>query len=103
PTGQQCFDLRGKCKMLFILPIVKRLDTETISGSEQAPASFVPDGKRKHTVEFFEAGCAPFPVRIKDDFRVTVGAKAVSFARQHIPYIAVVINLPVIGDPEASF
>src|SRR5262245_29418139 len=85
------------------MPVIERFDAETISRGEQAFGMFVPYGKRKHSIQCFEALRPPLFVCVEDDFRVGVGSKTVPLIRQYSSYLTVVINLTIVRNPETAF
>src|SRR5690348_16381346 len=67
---EQGLNFRSKYKFLFIVPVIERLDAETIASRKQTPGPLVPDGKCEHTVQPLERLSTPFPICIQQDLCV---------------------------------
>ncbi len=80
---------------------VHRLLAHAVAREEQAPARRVPDGEREHAAEPQHAVVAPLLVGVNEHFSVGSRAVGVPGGFQLRPHQRVVVDLAVVGDPDA--
>src|SRR5688500_9593370 len=52
---EQSLDFRTEHETSALVPVVQRLDAESITGNEEPPAPNVPHGERKHAAQLVNA------------------------------------------------
>src|SRR5258706_10678417 len=75
--GEDGFYFRSEQQCLAVVGIVERLDSEPVSGHEQAPSGPVPDGEGKHATEALNAVLSVLLIQMHNGFSITSGAIAV--------------------------
>src|SRR6266704_2268066 len=90
-------DLAGEIEDSIHLGVIKRLDPESIAGTEERLLRLVPDGKGKHSPEVLDAIGAPPLVCTQRHLCVGCGPKP--GITQFRAEFDVVVNLTVVRDP----
>jgi hypothetical protein len=78
-----------------VVGIVERFDPKGVTDKCEAFFSRVPDGKGEHSVETRQAGGSIFCPRLKEDFRVGLGAKSGSASFEVAAKFQVVVDFSV--------
>src|SRR5215469_8780534 len=94
-------DLRGKHHPPLVQVVVEGLDADAIARAKQLLLALVPDRKREHAIEPLDAVLAILLVGMDDDFTVCMGPEDVAAALERFSQLAEIIDLAVIGQPDA--
>src|ERR1017187_5854690 len=97
---QQRLDFRRECERVAVPEIVERLDAQAVAGAEQLLAISVPYGEGKHAAEVRQALVAILLVGVNHRLRVAMALVAMSGGFEFRPYVGVIENFDVVGDPQ---
>ena len=93
---EKALDLRAEEEVSVLHHgIVKRLDAEIVSRTEQGALSLIPDNKSKHTPQHGNDPLTEFLIAVDNDLRVAPGTEHVSTGDQIVTEGGKVIDLPV--------
>lgn len=95
--GQEGFHLGSKIQHLIDNCVIKRLDAEPVTGTEQGPRGFVPEHECKHPAQMLDTLPTPFPVGKKDHFGV--GGRDEVADPQFLTQLDVIVDLAIENDP----
>jgi len=101
-AGEKGLDFGGEDQPFLIPRVVERLDAESIACDEQATSGAIPDREGEHAPEAVDALRAQLLVEIQDDFRISVGAKAVPPLFEPGALFLKVVDFAVVDDPQGS-
>jgi len=82
-------------------PVIKRLNTEAISGQKKSLLLPVIQSKSPHAVKMVKAFFTPSVIGSQDDFGIRMGVKTIAIQLKLRPQLGVVINLSIIDNPVA--
>jgi len=99
--GDDRFRLRRKADPGALDGVAERLDREAVAREDEPPFTLVPERERPHAVEALEAVGTPRRIRVEDDLGVGLRAEASATALEVAAELDVVVDLAVVGDPEA--
>src|SRR2546422_9755923 len=99
---EQGFDLRSKQQTITANPIKQGFLTDTIAREQQDSRPRVPNRKRKHTAQSFEAATAICFVGVDNDFRITLRAKPVPACFEVSTELTEVVDFPIKRDPHGA-
>src|SRR4030095_686536 len=96
---EQGFDLRGKQQTITANPIKQGFLTYTIAREQKNSRPRVPNRKRKHAAQPFEAAAAICFIGVDNDFRITLGAKPAPACFEVSAELTEVVDFPIKRDP----
>ena len=96
------FDFRAEQQCLAVIPIIKRLNTEAISGQSQSFIGAIPNCEREHAVEFMDRFKTPFTKRRYHHFAITTRAEGMALRFQINPQFLKIINLTIISENQLT-
>ena len=99
---KDALDLRSVDKAVPDLRVVEGLDPEHVTGGEELFFLRVPDDKGKHAAEPVQDPRAVLAVAVQQDLRVRIGPEGMALDPEHLPELAVVVDLPVEGDDQPA-
>src|SRR5690606_20960859 len=100
--GEQGLDLGGECPADGAAREVEGLLTHPVAGERQRPVRTVPDGEREHALEPPERPGAALLPGAQNHLGVAVGREAGAGLLELLSYRAVVVNLAVEHQRQAS-
>ena len=98
--AQQRLDLGRKNQRTVGLGIIQRLDPVPVPGQQQGFCPVVPECEREHAVQPLDTVGSELLVEMKQDLRVRTRDELVPFPLQLFFQLEVVVDFPVIGDPD---
>ena len=101
-AGENGLDLGSEEQQVPAPCPVQRLDAQPIAREQQPPLRRIPDGKREHAAEPVNAIVTPLLVGVHDRFSVGLRAVAVPALLEVAPDRGVVVDLPVVDDPDRA-
>ena len=82
--------------------VIEWLDPQVISRQQQTSSAEVDERKGEHAPETPHAVVTPLLVRVHDDFRVALRAKAVPVLLELTSQLTEVVDLSVVADPDLA-
>jgi len=94
--SEQRFLFRGENERVAGENIIERLYPITVPCDEKLTAFFVPDRKRKHSVEPADAFLAPPLIGVQDYFGVSAGTEPIAHSFKFRPQFTKIIDFTII-------
>src|SRR6266568_6032393 len=99
---EQGFDLRSKQQTITANPIKQGFLAYTVAREQQDSCPPVPNCKRKHAAQPFEAATAIGFVGVDNDFRITLRTKPVPTCFEVSAELTEVVDFPIKRDPHGA-